>query len=197
VQHHVRPELPADERPPTFFVCGAFGAGKSVTALLAADLLPECLVVDVDWLLEPLSRLAGRQLTEDPESWPRLRDFWLVLASIAARAGRSTVIFSPEEPSRIEGLPSRGLLGDLHWLLLDCSAEEIRARLSRRPNWEPAWTKEALTDAARLRTLGLPSIRTDTLLPREVAGAVASWVRRIIAGGAGDGAPARPAGNGD
>ena len=92
--------------PPVFFVYGAFGAGKSTLAPLVAAELTECLVLDVDWLLAPLSRLARRELTDDPESWPALRDFWWVLAGIAGRSGRSTVFFGPEEPANVEALPS-------------------------------------------------------------------------------------------
>src|SRR3954469_7432139 len=45
-------------KPPIFFVCGAFAAGKSTAAALVAVALPECFVLDVDWLLAPLLDLA-------------------------------------------------------------------------------------------------------------------------------------------
>ncbi len=167
--------------PPVFFVYGAFGTGKSTLAPLVAAELTECLVLDVDWLLAPLSRLARRELTEDPESWPALRDFWLVLASIAGRSGRSTVFFGPEEPANVEGLPSRSAAGESRWLLLDCADGVIRERLARRAGWKQEWTLDSLSDAARFRALGTPAVRTDKTRLPEAAALVAAWVRAELA----------------
>ncbi|HEY7268788.1 MAG TPA: hypothetical protein VH951_03080 [Dehalococcoidia bacterium] len=168
-------------RPPLLFVFGAFGAGKSTLSPLVAAGLPECFVVDVDWLLGPLGRIAGHDLTEDPNSWPHLRDFWLQLASMAARASRPSLFFGPEEPENIEGLPSRPLLGESHWLLIDCDDTVLTERLGRRPGWQPAWTADALSDAARFRSLGFPSVRTDTIPPADSAGQIIAWARSQIA----------------
>jgi hypothetical protein len=163
--------------PPVFFVFGAFGSGKSTLAPLVARELTECLVFDVDWLLEPLSRLARRELMEDPESWPALRNFWLVLASIAGRSGRSTVLFAPEDPSGIESLPARSEVGETRYLLLDCAGAEIERRLDLRDGWRRDWTMDALKDAANFRALGLPAVRTDIVSPERTAAEIVEWVR--------------------
>ena len=167
--------------PPVFFVYGAFGAGKSTLAPLVAAELTECLVLDVDWLLAPLSRLARRELTDDPESWPALRDFWWVLAGIAGRSGRSTVFFGPEEPANVEALPSRAAAGASRWLLLDCADDVIRERLGRRDGWKQEWTVDSLNDAARFRALGMAAVRTDSASPPEAAALIAAWVRAGLA----------------
>jgi predicted kinase len=69
--------------PPIFFVCGAFGSGKSTLAPLVAESLPECYVLDVDWLMEPLIALSHRDPYEEAESWPALGDVWLAIIDSA------------------------------------------------------------------------------------------------------------------
>jgi hypothetical protein len=172
--------MPGAPRPPVLFVFGAFGSGKSTIAPLVATELHECLVVEVDWLLEPLSRIAGRRLTEDSASWPPLRDFWLVLASIAARGGRPSLFFGPEEPATVENLPSRSLLGDSHWLLLDCNDAEIERRLEKREGWLREWTLDGLKDAARYRQMGFPAVHSDDAAPETVARCVVDWARGVL-----------------
>jgi hypothetical protein len=172
--------------PPIFFVSGAFGSGKSTFAPLVSGLLAECFVFDADWLLIPLSALAGRNLWENSD--PTLPDVWLAVAGMAAHANRSAVIFSPCEPHELEDLPSRRLVGESHWLLLDCADHEIRSRLEGR-GWKEDLIRESLDDANRMRRLGLKTVRTDTEPPPACAIRVVNWVRERLsqhAGAAGE-----------
>jgi hypothetical protein len=163
--------------PPIFFVCGAFASGKSTTADLVAVDLKECLVLDVDWLLASLRDLARLNLSKEPGSWPDLRNVWLSIASLSARSGRPSVLFLPSLPDEIETLTGRSLVGEGHWLLLDCNDNERVARLRKRETWQPDWTMEVLEEADRFRRLGFESVPTDRLSPEEAAAAVSRWVR--------------------
>ena len=164
--------------PPIFFISGAFGTGKTTVAPLVAARLPECFVMDADWLINQLSRLAGRELHIDAGTLP---DVWLAIAGVAAMGHRSTVIFSPCEPREIENLSSRALVGESHWLLLDCADELIDARLAKRSGWTEELTHESLIDAAHLRTLRLPTLHTDKAPPEITADEIVAWVRERLA----------------
>jgi hypothetical protein len=122
-----------------------------------------------------------RDLYEEAAAWPALGDVWLAIIGSVARAGRSTVLFSPCEPHELEYLPLRSKLGESRWLLLDCGDDSLRLRLSQRPGWTDAKTLEALTDARRVRTLGLQVVRTDVEPPKATADRIADWVRSCLA----------------
>jgi hypothetical protein len=171
------PAASVSRLPPVFFVCGAFGSGKSTLAPLVANALPDCYVLDVDWLMESLVALSRRDLYEEAAAWPALGDVWLAIIDSVARPGRSTVLFSPCEPHELEYLRLRSRLGESHWLLLDCGDNSLRLRLSQRLGWTDAKTVEALTDARRMRTLGLQVVRTDLEPPTAAADRIAAWVR--------------------
>jgi hypothetical protein len=166
--------------PPVFFVCGAFGSGKSTLTPLVANALPECYVLDVDWMMDSLVVLSRRDLYEEAEAWPALGDVWLAIIDPVARAGRSTVLFSPCEPQELENLSLRPKLGESHWLMLDCGDNSLRRRLSQRPAWTDGKTLEALADARRMRTLGLAVVRTDQERPKATGDKIAAWVRAAL-----------------
>ena len=168
------------DKQPLFVVWGAFGTGKTTLAALVAPRLRECLVFDADWLIEPLSVLAGRELSLQTESWPALGDVWLALAHAAAAADRPTVLFTPASPDEIEALASRASVGETHYLLLDCADEAIRERLKRRDGWPEEWTRESLVDASRYRAMGGEAMRADEAPPEPTADAIVAWVRRCL-----------------
>jgi hypothetical protein len=166
--------------PPIFFVSGAFGTGKTTLAPLVASRLPECLVFDVDWLLEPLSALVSHDLHVWEPGWPALGGIWFAIAGIAARGGRPTVLFSACDPRELERQRPPDLVGESHALLLDCADAVIRARLAAREDWPPASTLESLQDAASFRCLGLPALRTDESPQEETSDRIAAWVRERL-----------------
>src|SRR5438093_5658758 len=96
--------------PWLLFVTGAPGAGKSavVKALIAGRVArrqtaapggaDSVLVFDADWLLEPASALAGRDLTVASALWPQYRGLWLRVLEMVARNGTSAALFTPMDP---------------------------------------------------------------------------------------------------
>jgi hypothetical protein len=165
--------------PPLFLVFGAFGSGKATLAPLVAIRLPECFVLDVDWLLDPLSRLAKRRLDVDSASWPALGEVWLEIVRAPALAGRSAVLFAPSTPAEIDALTSRQVVGAVHALLLDCSGETLQARLEARGEWVDAWTQEALVDAVKYRALGFEAVETHLESAEETADRIVRWVEVV------------------
>jgi broad-specificity NMP kinase len=50
-------------------VTGAPGAGKSTTLAAFLRLKSEYVAFDIDWLAQPASRLAGKDILFDPSTW--------------------------------------------------------------------------------------------------------------------------------
>jgi hypothetical protein len=163
-------------KPPLFIVTGTMGAGKSATAELLPPLLAECVVFDIDWAIASLGMVAGSPIPEHPPAWPGVNDTWLSIAAAIGRAGRPTVLCGPFTPSDLADLPSFAGVGEIHWLLLDCADDVLRARLSAR-TWELRAIDEALRDAFEMRELGCRTVRTDTDAPEVVASHIVRWVR--------------------
>jgi shikimate kinase len=55
-------------------VLGAPGSGKSAVAPLLAELLPTHVVLDWDAFMMPATALAGRDIRQNPETWPSYRE---------------------------------------------------------------------------------------------------------------------------
>jgi hypothetical protein len=123
---------PAAAIEPLFVVTGASGSGK--TALfgpLARLLAGQCVTFDVDWLIDPATVLAAG----GPLDWSALRDAWLAVAHGVAQAGMPTVLLGPLIPEHLGRRPSRRWVGEIHFLVLDCSDDVRRERISARPTW--------------------------------------------------------------
>jgi hypothetical protein len=160
-------------RLPLFVVSGASASGKSAITQPLIDALPECAVFDVDWLIDPLTRLA----LPDPMDWAAFRDAWLAVAHGLAQGGRSTVLLSPFVPEQLEELPLREWVGEIHFAALDCSDDLRRQRLEARPKWREREIDRHLEFAAELRKRLDPVISTDEGTPEDAAASVARWVR--------------------
>ncbi|HEY6738890.1 MAG TPA: hypothetical protein VI076_08570 [Actinopolymorphaceae bacterium] len=166
----------AVRRLPLFVVTGASASGKTTVLpdLIAA--LPECVVFDVDWLIDPLGRLC----LPDPMDWTGFRDTWLSVAHGVAAGGRTTVLLGPFVPEQMAELPARRWVTDIHFAVLDCSDEVRRARLAARPPWRERAVEEHVAFAARLRSEITPVVRTDEKSPAQVAARLAAWVRELL-----------------
>ena len=159
-------------RLPLFVVTGASGAGKSAVCADLAAALPECLVFDVDWLIDPFTR-AGT-----PVDWPALFEAWLVVAHGAAQGGRHTVLLGPLTPDKLD-VPARRWVGAIHFALLDCPDGARRQRLAARPSWRAADAERQLAFAAYLRRV-VPTVVATDGGPADAAAELAAWVRRLL-----------------
>jgi hypothetical protein len=170
---------PAPAIRPLFVVTGASGSGKTtVLPQLARRLAGQCLVFDVDWLIDPLGRAAhGGEI-----DWAAFRDTWLYVAHGVAQNGLPTLLLGPLIPDHLDGLPGRSGVGEIHYLVLDCPDDLRRQRIEARPAWRRR-DIPAQTEFGRwLRQNLAPVIDTSTRTPDEVADEVAVWVRERLAG---------------
>ncbi|GAA2368288.1 hypothetical protein Cme02nite_27620 [Catellatospora methionotrophica] len=131
-------------REPLYVVTGASGSGKSAIFAPLAAALPDCVVFDVDWLIDPMKATGSLD-------WDAFRDAWLSVAHGIAQGRRSTVLLGPLMPEQLVGLPSRRWIGPVHFAVLDCTDEQRRARLDARPSWREHAIGEHLAFAAQLR----------------------------------------------
>jgi hypothetical protein len=165
--------------PRVLFVTGAPGAGKTAIAAHVAARLPNFIVLDMDSLVEPASRLAGVDLrrSEAASRWPAYNDLWVRIAAILARA-RPVLLLGPLGPDEVDGAPSRRMLAAVEWALLDCSDATRRERLTGRGYELPA-IADAIAGAAAKRSLGLHAISTDRGAPDQTAAEVAKWATDV------------------
>jgi broad-specificity NMP kinase len=153
-------------------VLGAPGSGKSTIAPLLADLLPTHVVLDWDAFMAPASELAGLDVRRSPDTWPAYRR--LVRTAVEAIAPAPLVLLGVCTADELGGWPVDA------WVLLDCSDEERRRRLTSR--LDPVELDDALADARRYRTLGLPAIETTGHTPDDAAMNLADLIRLLDIG---------------
>lgn len=171
--------IPADEgdKLPLFVLSGASGAGKSTIVPLLIDRLDgACVVVDVDWLIDPI-----RGAAPDGEiNWSAFRGTWLHVAAGLARNRLPTVLAGPLIPEHLRDLPGRDLVGEIAYAALDCSDDVRRARIDARPPRRLRDVEEQVAFGAWLRTNVSPVFDTDQATPEATADAVASWIRELL-----------------
>jgi hypothetical protein len=161
-------ESPLAQRP-LYVVAGVSGSGKTTVSELLPALLPEFLVFDVDLTLHIVAL-----------GWEVWRDTWLQLAHAIALNGQTTVLCGTFTPDQLARLPSRPLIGDIRFCLLDAPDAAIQARLAARPEWRgstPDFIEKQLSWARRLRTEVATHIDTGTSTEKTAAMAVADWIR--------------------
>jgi AAA domain/Acetyltransferase (GNAT) domain len=163
-----------------WFVTGAPGAGKTAVATHLARLLPDFVVLDMDALLEPASRLAGLDLrsAEAAPMWPAYNDVWVNVAAMVA-ATHPVLLLGPLTPDEVDDARSRSAIAAVEWALLDCSDQTRRKRLAQR-GYGSAAIADAIADATATRALGLHAISTDDAEPSETAVEVARWATRSM-----------------
>jgi hypothetical protein len=169
-------------RYPVYIVAGAPGAGKStvVEAWLAAE--SAYMIFDIDWLASPVSALIGSDLRQLPQAWPAYAQLWFEVIHAALRNGQRIVFFTPNDPADFLAFAVPDWCDPLHWLLLDCSDDIRRKRLSARQDWTEGQVDEALQDAAGLRRQ-LDTILDSSLLSvDETLAGILAWLGCLNAG---------------
>ncbi|HTT90105.1 MAG TPA: hypothetical protein VMF65_11185 [Acidimicrobiales bacterium] len=160
-------------RMPLFIVTGASGAGKtSVFGPLARLLAGTALAFDVDVLLDSAGMLSG----DRPISWPGFRDAWLSVAHGIAQNGLPTVLLGPFIPEHLEQLPARRWVGELNFLVLDCSDELRHQRVAARPPWRDGDFGPQDDFARWLRENIAYRVDTGLGTPADTAREVFTWV---------------------
>ncbi|SDT25030.1 DEAD/DEAH box helicase family protein [Microlunatus soli] len=150
------------------YVLGAPGSGKSLIIPRLRRLMPDRVVLDWDALMEPAGDLAGAPIPQTPRTWePYGR---LVRTVVDAILPVDLVLLGVCTPAELADWPTGS------WLLLDCSDEVRRQRLTARN--EPDDIDDVLRDAANYRALGLPVVDTTYLSPDEVATSVVDRTSR-------------------
>jgi hypothetical protein len=148
------------------YVLGAPGSGKSLIIPRLRALLPDRVVLDWDAFMGPAGDLAGAPIPQTPQTWEPYGRLVRAIADVVLPA--DMVLLGVCTPEELTDWP------DGPWILLDCSDDVRRQRLTARN--EPDEIEEVLSDAARYRALALPVVDTTQLSPDEVAKAVADKV---------------------
>ena len=163
---------------PLFVVTGASGSGKTaIFAPLARLLAGRCVTFDVDWLLDAAGALSGGR----PIVWPAFREAWLAVAHGVAQSGMPAVLLGPFTPGHLDGLASRRWVGEIHYLLLDCTENSRRNRIESRPPWRQRDIEEQTAFATWLRSHIPDRVDTSDSTPDDTAAAVAAWVTAVVA----------------
>jgi len=162
-------------------VTGAPGSGKTAVVGDLRRLLPGVVVLDLDEFLPAGSRLAGVDLTEPSaaQRWPAYNDLCLALVAAVLRAGHHLLLLAPLTPAEVARSAAAPVLGPVRSAVLDCADATRRHRLAPRSYAEPV-VLAALADAADLRALGLPVLRSDTGDVTATAELIAVWARTAI-----------------
>jgi energy-coupling factor transporter ATP-binding protein EcfA2 len=121
-------------------VLGAPGSGKSTIAPALAGLLPGHADLDWDAFMEPAAALAGREIPDNPETWPAYRE--LVHAVIGSMAHLPVVLLGVCTPE-LNDWPIDA------WVFLDCTDQERQQRLGRHA--DPQRLADAIRDGREYR----------------------------------------------
>lgn len=159
-------------------VTGAPGAGKSTSLLAFIRLHTPFIAFDIDWLTVSASQLAGKDIIDEPLTWPAYKAVWFELLHAVKRNHHNPVFFTPTDPNDMarDGQPE--WCRRIEWLLLDCDDQLRRQRLKQRPEWTDAMIEEAIDDATRLRAMVVTHINTGVEAPESVARQIRDWLER-------------------
>lgn len=144
------------------YILGAPGSGKSSIVPLLRARMPDRVVLDWDALMGPAGDLAGTAIPRAPQTWDAYGRLVRTVADLIMPI--DLVVLSVCTPAELSDWPAGP------WLLLDCSDDVRRQRVTARN--EPDDVDDVLDDAAAYRALGLPVVDTTRLSPEEVATAV-------------------------
>lgn len=158
-----------------FVVTGAPGAGKSSVVEELISQKPGFIVYDIDWLAEAASKLSGKDIIFDQSAWTNYRSLWFTVLQMAHKNTQQAVLFAAIDKDDVADLGSE-ISSKLKWCLLDCDDQTRKVRLEVRSNWTPDQSKEAISDAKKLREQIEFFITTDSKSIVEVANEVRTWI---------------------
>lgn len=165
---------------PLFVITGASGSGKTTLfGPLAKLLAGQCLVFDVDWLIDASSALSGAA-TVGEIPWDGFAQAWLAVSHGVAQSGFPTILLGTLTPAGLEANVGRKWIGPIHGLLLDCPDDIRRERIEDRPPWRLRDITEQIRWAAWLRENIMEQIDTSRCSPEDTAQAIADWVTAAL-----------------
>jgi hypothetical protein len=158
-------------------VTGAPGSGKSTALEHFLRLNTGHIAFDIDWLAVSAANLAGRNVIFDKSTGLPYRFLWFDILRCICRNNRSPIFFSPHDQRDTADVEQPDWHPAIEWLLLDCSDNIRRERLSKRPEtWTQSMVEEALDDASYLRRAVTNRIDTGVHPAADVAKMILAWV---------------------
>ena len=163
-------------------VTGAPASGKSSTITELLQLQSKFMILDIDWIADSASRLAGKSIYTDSSTWNPYGELWSDFLHAIYKNSRSIIFFTPNTPTDIENQGALSWTDATRWLLLDCSDSIRKARLDSRVTWTEDRKLEAIEDAQELRSFEMETIDTGKHEPSEVALKVLGFANHHTAG---------------
>jgi len=161
---------------PLFLISGASGTGKSTLVCHLRPLLPDCVVVGGDLLVDVTNR--------DHQSF---LGRWLRIAYAAAQSGHPIVIAGVIEKTELDAHVDRSLVGRIHVIGLHTSEEVRVARLQARPRWakhsaekRAAKIAEHVNFAKRVAEDAELLVDTTENTVENIAQEVAAWIQQRV-----------------
>jgi hypothetical protein len=170
---------------PVFSISGASGVGKTSVILGLPNVLPECVVLEMDILWR-------REFDRPEDDYADFRNTWLRLAKNVGQAGQPVVLGGTVVPGSFERCPEYRYIAGVRYLALVCEDDVLASRLRARPSWRKSsdsefvermvafnrWLREnASTTQPRVELLD-----TSALTIEETVDQTASWIRRELTG---------------
>ncbi len=163
---------------PLRLITGAPGSGKSLAVESMLTLDSRYLVFDMDWLIGPVSGMAGADLRSAEDLWPRYNDLWLEVLHVIELNGGRPVLFTPMSPSDLQSaIPT--WCSQVHWLRLDCD-ESIRIERLKARGESYDSIRTAVEDARKLRRqVERPALDTSNIHPGIVGQRILEWLTAL------------------
>lgn len=159
-----------------YIVTGAPGSGKTLASEELIKLCNDYIVFDIDWLAESASKLVGKSIYFNSETWPNYFEIWSDVLRAIYRNNKTPVLFAPHDKEDVAsyGLPE--WCSEVEWMLLDCDDKTRIKRLRAGRDWTDERIQEALNDATKLKASIENRIDTSSHAPEEVARKIKSWL---------------------
>ncbi|KAK0616801.1 hypothetical protein B0T14DRAFT_568378 [Immersiella caudata] len=161
---------------PLFLISGASGAGKSTLVRHLRPLLPDCLVVGGDLLVDIKNRDRNAFLKR-----------WLLVAYANAQSGRPLVLAGVIEKAELEACPDRSLVGHIHSIVLSVGEDTRKERLKERPRWQKHSAEKLAVRIAEHVGLEMKLLKDADLVVNteeqgveQVGEVVASWIKKRV-----------------
>lgn len=167
---------------PMFVITGASCAGKTTVGLNLPDLLPECVCLESDILWRD-------EFNKPEEDFATYRNLWLRMVKNISQSGRSVVLIGSAAPGQFEACAEYRYLTGIKYLALVCDKNELRRRLTARPNWRKSGTEDVvekmltfnswLMEEAEKSDI-LDVLDTTNVSSLQTTASAAEWVRKCL-----------------